>query len=180
MLPEISSVKSRRQGLGIKQKQLAEMAGVSQSLIAKLENKGIEISYSLAKRIFLALDKAEHTKEKKCSEIMTRKMIIVRKNDRVSRASELMKKNSIDQLPVVENNRVVGSISESLIFNRIMSGSKNKILALQIKEIMTEPFPTVNAEMPISTVLPMLKSADAIIVYQKDKLVGIITKANLI
>lgn len=180
MLPEILSIKSRRLGLGIKQKQLAELAGVSQSLIAKLENKGIDISYSLAKKIFLALDKAEHTKEKKCFDIMTHKIVYVRKNDKISRASELMKRNSIDQLPVIENKRVVGSISESLIFNNIMSGSKNKVIHMRVKEIMKEPFPTVSAEMPISIVLPMLKNTDAIIVYQKDKLVGIITKANLI
>lgn len=180
MLPEISSIKSRRLLLGIKQKELAQLAGVSQSLIAKLENKGIDISYSLAKKIFLALDKAEHTKEKKCLDIMTRKLVYVRKNDKISRASDIMKKNSIDQLPVIEGNHIVGSISESLIFNKIMESSKNKVINQQVKEIMSEPFPTVNADMPISSVLPMLKNIDAIIVKKQDNIIGIITKANLI
>lgn len=179
MLPEITSIKSRRLQLGLKQKQLAELTGVSQSLIAKLENKGVNISYSIAKKIFLALDKAEYAKEKKCKEIMTKKVFSVKKGERVSRASEIMKLNSIDQLPVIEKQRIIGSISESLIFNKIMADSK-KILNQKVEEIMAEPFPTVSEEMPLSAVLPILKNADAIVVFQKDKLSGIITKANLI
>ena len=41
MFQEINSIKSIRQRLGIKQNELADLAGVSQSLIAKLEKNKI-------------------------------------------------------------------------------------------------------------------------------------------
>jgi len=181
IFPELTNIKTRRIQLGLKQNQLAELSQVSQSLIAKLEKGKLDPSYSLAKKIFLALDSLEHKKERKCSDIMTPKVSFIRLNEKIERASEIMKKNSIDQLPVLENKRVVGSISESLIFSKLMEGlDKKKLLNMQVKEIMNEPFPIVNSNMPISIVSPLLKTADAILVTEKDKLVGIITKANLI
>ena len=65
IFPELSSIRIKRQRLGIKQKELAEKSGVSQSLIAKLEKGLIEPSYSLTVRIFLTLESLEHKNEKK-------------------------------------------------------------------------------------------------------------------
>lgn len=180
IFPEITSIKSRRQNLGIKQNELASLAGVSQSFIAKLEKGKLEPSYSIARKIFNALDSQEHKKEKKCKEIMTPKVIFVRKNDKIGKASELMKKNSIDQLPVLEGKLVLGSISEALIFSKLMQIDRKKLLGMQVQEIMADPFPIVNSDMPISIVLPMLKIEQAILVSENRKLVGIITKNNLI
>ena len=181
IFPELTNIKTRRQQLGIKQSQLAELSQVSQSLIAKLEKGKLDPSYSIAKKIFLALDSLEHSKERKCSDIMTRNISFINLNDKIEKASEIMKKNSIDQIPVLENKRVVGSISESLIFSKLMEGiDKKKLLNMQVKEIMNEPFPIVNSNMPISIVTPLLKTADAILLTENNNLKGIITKANLI
>lgn len=180
MFPELNSIRIRRQQLGIKQNKLAELAGASQSLIAKLEKGKIEPSYNVVIRIFRALDSLEHKNEKKCGEIMTKKLIFIRKGDKVEKASDLMKKNSIDQIPVLQSGVIIGSISESLIFNKIMESSKKAILEKKVEEIMKEPFPIVNADMPISLALPILKAEDAIIVSENSKFVGIITRANLI
>jgi len=180
MFPELSNIKLRRQKLGIKQNELASLAGVSQSLIAKLEKGKLEPSYSIALKIFHVLDSLEHKSEKKCSEIMTPKILFVKKKDKVNRATELMKRHFIDQLPVLEGKHVIGSISESLIFSKLMQIDKKKLLSMNIQEIMNEPFPIVNSNMPASVVLPLLKTTDAILVTENSKLVGIITKANLI
>ena len=181
MFEELSSIKTRRQKLGLKQNQLAELAGVSQSLIAKLEKGKIEPSYSIAMKIFSVLDQQENKNEKKCGDIMTKKLLSVKKCDKISRASEIMKRNSVDQLPVLQGNLVIGSISESLIFSKIMLGiDKKKLLNQKVEEIMSNPYPIVNANMPLSIALPILKTEDAILVSENRKLVGIITKNNLI
>jgi len=52
MLPELSEIKARRKQLGITQEELAELAEVSQSLIAKIENSSIIPTYDRVKRIF--------------------------------------------------------------------------------------------------------------------------------
>lgn len=179
MFQELSSIKTRRQKLGIKQKELAELSGVSQSLIAKLEKGKLNPSYSLALKIFRALDSKEHKNEKKCRDIMTKKVIFLRKKENIKKASEMMKKNAVDQLPVIEGRAVLGSISQSLIFDKLVESGKKAFL-IKVEDIMNEPFPIVNADMPVSLVLPMLKAEDAILVSDNRKLVGIITKANLI
>jgi len=181
IFPELTSIKTRRIALGLKQEELAKIAGVSQSLIAKLEKGRIDVSYSIAKKIFLTLDSLEHKKERKCSDIMTRHVSFVKSSDKIEKASEIMKRNSIDQLPVLSGRQVVGSISESLIFNKIMQGvSRKQLLVMKVSDIMTEPYPIINSEMPVSIASPMLKTADAILITEKNKLAGIITKANLI
>jgi len=169
-----------RKKVGIGQKELASLAKVSQSLIAKVENGKVEPSYSIARRIFTILEKLEHKQDKKCKDIMTRKVIFVKKDDKIKKASELLKENSIDQLPVLDNSKAVGSISESDIFNKLVEIEKRRLFEMKVSEIMNEPFPIVNLNMPISLVAPMLKSEPAILVTENNKIRGIITKFNLI
>ena len=180
MFPEISSIRIRRQRLGLKQNELAKLAQVSQSLIAKLEKGKLEPSYSIAIKIFKTLDSQEHKDEKKCSDIMTARVILIKSSEKVNKASEIMKKNSIDQLPITDGKNIIGSISESLIFSKIMDQGKNKILSKRISEIMGEPFPILNYDTPLSLALPILKTEPAILISKNRKIVGIITKANLI
>lgn len=57
MLPSLDEIAKRRKLLGLTQKQLAKIAGVSQSFIAKIESGKIDPSYSKAKAIFDTLEK---------------------------------------------------------------------------------------------------------------------------
>lgn len=180
MFEDLSSIKTRRLRLGLKQNQLAELANVSQSLIAKLEKSKLEPSYSIAIKIFQTLESLEHKKEKKCSEVMTTKVLGVKPNDKISKVSEIMKKHSVDQLPVIRGHQVVGSISESLIFTKMLEEDKKELLDMKVEKIMSNPYPMVNTDMPLSSILPMLKTEDAILVSENRKIVGIITKNNLI
>lgn len=170
----------RRQRLGIKQNKLAELSGVSQSLIAKLEKARLEPSYSVAVKIFRALDSLEHKQEKKCKDIVNKKIVIVNKNDKVEKALLLMKKHSIDQMPIFSGEHCIGSISEALIFNKMLETDRKKLFAMRVEDVMKEPFPIVNSEMPVSIILPMLKIEDAVLVSKNRKIVGIITKSDVI
>lgn len=180
MFPDLSSIKIRRQKLGLKQNELASLSSVSQSLIAKLEKGKLVPSYSIAVKIFEILDSQEHKDEKKCYNIMTKKVLYIDSQEKVIKASEIMKKNSIDQIPVKNKNIIVGSISESLIFSKIISGNKEEILNKKIKDIMKEPFPVISSDTPLSIALPILKTSEAILLSENKKISGIITKANLI
>lgn len=181
IFPELGSIKIRRQKLGIKQKELADMTKTSQSLIAKIESEKLNPSYGIIKRIFMTLDSLEYKTEKKLAEVMIKHLISLQKNEKIKKAIEIMKKNSISQLPVFNGKEVVGSISESIIYNKVLEGYSRKTLDnMQIGEIMGEGFPIVRADFPISTVIPLLKSSEAILLTEKGKIVGIITKSNLI
>ena len=51
MFYELDKIKQMRQKLGLTQTQLAKLAGVSQSMITKIERGTIEPSYLIAKKI---------------------------------------------------------------------------------------------------------------------------------
>ena len=59
MFPELEDIAKRRRQLGLKQSELAKAAGVSQSLIAKLEAGTIDSSYTKVKTIFDVLERLE-------------------------------------------------------------------------------------------------------------------------
>ncbi len=178
MLEEISQIRKMRMKLNITQSELAKLSGVSQSLIAKIEKGRVEPSYSVAKRIFEALERKMHEKHEKlrAEDICSKNLIFISPDEPVERAIELMRKHAISQIPVIEDNMVVGSITESLLINnyeKIKDG-------LKVREIMDEPFPIVSHTAPISLVREMLKVYPAILVTRNGKSRGIITKADLL
>ena len=91
MLPAIEIIPERRRKLGLTQSQLADLAGVSQSYIAKLEAGKIEPSYLKVKSIFESLDKLERKKEVQAVEIMTENPVIVQQTASIQETVEIMR-----------------------------------------------------------------------------------------
>ncbi len=181
IFPEIILIKKRRQMLGIKQKELANLSSVSQSMIAKIESGKITPSYDIVKRVFAVLENSQQKNEKKCSEVMSKKLIFLTPTSSVKKAIEVMRSNSISQLPIMQNGIVCGSLTESGIYNKIADGlSKEKIESMKIKDVMGEPFPIVSCDYPLSSILSLLKSSEAVLLTSGNKLAGIITKVDVI
>lgn len=178
MLPEIAEIKRRRLRLGLKQNDLARASNVSQSLIAKIESGKLNPSYSIAKRIFAALDHHERGEEKKAKDIMAGRLIFARKTDTVRDVARMMKKHQISQLPVMEKNSVAGSISEKAIMDHI--GNGGDVENLRIGKIMEEPFPTVGESAPVSVLKSLLTHSQAVIVVRNSRPAGIITKSDIL
>ncbi|MDI6888948.1 MAG: helix-turn-helix domain-containing protein [Methanocellales archaeon] len=183
MLPDLGEIQKRRRSFGLSQKQLALYAGVSQSLIAKIEGGKIDPSYRNVKRIFEALDK-EMTKQKKAilaREISSKKVIGVGKKDPVHRAIELMRKYEISQLPVYDENTPVGSITEKVITNHIAQKKDPKKLSkMPIEKVMEEGLPQISEDAPVEIVVPLLQYSPAVLTIKKGMTTGIITKADLL
>ncbi|HEY8109655.1 MAG TPA: helix-turn-helix transcriptional regulator, partial [Candidatus Nitrosotenuis sp.] len=55
MLPRLDNIKQQRAKLGITQKELAKMTGVSTSMINQIESGRSQPSYETAKRMFDSL-----------------------------------------------------------------------------------------------------------------------------
>ena len=91
-----------------------------------------------------------------------------------------MSNKGISQLPVVdEHGRTIGSIKEKTITNNLINQG-NKILNYKIDTIMEPKMP----EMPITTTIEeakkMLLQHDAILITREDKIIGILTKIDII
>ncbi len=181
MLPSLEEISRKRRILGLTQKELARLAGVSQSLIAKLESGKIDSSYTKVKAIFDALEQLEIKREIQVKEVLHNNVIGVHKNAFVTEAVQLMKNHGYSQLPVFEGERVVGSVSEKTILNQILNGKDlAQISMLTTSEIMEEVFPQVGEDTPLSLISSVLQLYPAVLVSKKGKVIGIVTKADLL
>jgi predicted transcriptional regulator len=174
---DIGEIKNWRKRLGITQNDLANISGVSQSMIAKIEAGLLDPTYTKAKSIFEALERLEKKEEKKISEIMQKKVIAVKSNDTLKKVIEIMRKNNISQMPVIEEKNLVGIISETTILDYILE--KNNPDAL-VKDIMRECPPTINLDASIDVVSNLLKHYPLIMVSRQGKIIGIVTKADIL
>ncbi len=180
-IPEIDELKKRRKNLELTQKELAVLCAISQSIIAKIESKKVNPSYSIVKKIIDTLDSLERKNELMAKQIMNNKIISVNKNTKVSKAIKLMKFNGYSQLPVFDGTQSVGSISDKTITDLIVSGkSISEINSLKVKNVMDDAFPTISEATSISIVSAILRDNHAVLVTKKHNTVGIITKSDLL
>ena len=71
---ELEEIKEIRKKFGLTQSELAKRAGVSQSLIAKIEANMLDPGYSKTKQIFDALENLTQKEELTAQQIMQKKM----------------------------------------------------------------------------------------------------------
>lgn len=174
----LESIKIKRKKIGMTQNALAKSAGISQSLLAKLESGKVEASYSKVQRIFDVLDKSEKTNEKKARDIMTKNVISAKPSDILKEVISKMKSHAISQMPVIEKGRQIGSISETGIISKMTDYKDiHKCLASQIME---DCLPTVSKDVSVASLLPIMKELGAVLIMDKGRIVGIVSKADVI
>ena len=181
MLPSLEEVGKRRRIVGLTQQKLAMLAGVSQSLIAKLESRKIDPSYTKVKAIFDALERLQTETEVLAHEVLHNKVIGVQKSDPVSKAVQTMADHGYSQLPVFDGEHSVGSISEKTIIGKVSAGKNvSQISKLPVGDVMEEAFPQVGEDAPLPLISNLLQVYPAVLITTKGKVVGIVTKADLL
>ncbi len=181
ILPTPSEIRILRKKAGLTQKELAKRAGVSQSLIARIEAGTVDPRLSTLRRILKAIEEASKEKTAKITDIMTDSVISVQINDKVKKAVELMWKYGVSQLPVLDGTRLCGSIREETIMKAMITEKPEKILEEPVGELMEEPLPSVNPRADVEDVIKLLISGyPAVLVIDKGEVIGIITKIDVI
>jgi len=168
-----------RKKLGLTQKQLANISGVSQSLIAKIESGKIDPSYSNVVKIMSALQSEDSRTSSKVNEIMTKKIISISPSDKLGNAIKIMQEEDISQLPVFSKNVCIGSISDSM-FVEWFSKYGNQIKKMKVSEVMGDCFPTVPYDSDVEVAIHLLRFYRAVLIKKKEKITGILTKADMI
>jgi predicted transcriptional regulator len=180
-LPAREDLKRLRLKLGLTQSELARRAGVSQSLIARIEAGDIDPRLSTLRKIIGVLKQARDTKGLTAGDIMKSPVVHVTPWDTIAYATRLMKDNGISQLPVLENGVQIGSISETRLVSEISSEKDLAEISLKpVEEVMNEGFPTVSRNLDVATVSRFVEANPAVLVVERGKVVGIITKADII
>ena len=166
-------MKKMRLEAGLTQSQLAKMVGVSQAHIAKIEGEKVDPRLSTVNKI---LEILTDRKRKRCSEIMTRDVIVTNPKEKIKKVSEIMVKHAISQLPVVENGQIVGMITEEGIVKHLSSDISEEL----VENIMEPPLPSVPEDTDLVTIRSILETHSGVLVTRKGKLVGIITRSDLL
>ena len=78
-------------------------------------------------------------------------------------------------MPVIEDNKSVGFISESTLLSALMQGKEAKV-----SEIMEESPPIVSKQTSVKVISNLLRHYPMIMVSEEGKLTGLITKADLL
>ncbi|MEX2703835.1 MAG: CBS domain-containing protein [Candidatus Freyrarchaeum guaymaensis] len=177
-LPTPEDIKRLRKKVGLTQTELAEKAGVSQSLIARIESGSVDPRLSTLQRILNAM-RAANEESLTAKDIMFSPVITIDSDAQVLEAAELMRNKDISQLPVVKQGRPVGSINDQIIVQHLSRGQQ--IFQKKVEEIMDESFPSVSPSTKVEVVNQLLASGNpAVLVIDKGEIVGIITKIDLI
>jgi predicted transcriptional regulator len=176
MDPELSKIKQIRKKLGITQSELAKRANVSQSLIAKVESGRLDPTYSNAKKIFQALENLNAHHEMTANEVMQSKIISASQREPIKEVIKKMKKYEISQLPVIEDHKSIGTLSETSILDAIINGKSEAI----VSDIMQDAAPVVSKSTNINLISNLLKFFPMVLVAEKGKILGLITKQDLI
>ena len=178
---DLERIKNLRKQLNLTQKQLANLAGVSQSLIAKIESGNIDPAYSK----FVALSKALEAESKrktnslKASDIMNPSLISVSPQDKLKKVFRLMRERGISQIPVFNNNLCVGSVADKMLSEWIEKYG-DKLSEIDVGAVMGEAYPTIPSDASSEVISNMLRFYRAILVINGEKSVGIITRADLL
>jgi len=175
----LENIKRMRVKYGLNQNELAKKAGVSQSLIAKIEAGKIDPTFSRVKQIFLALESLENKEELKARDIVNKQVMFAQSNDILRDVIKVMKNKGISQIPVLCKEKIAGLITEGIILEKIVYNPE-RINNYKVSEVMEEAPPIVSLNTGIKTLSALLRDNAIVLVAEKGEIKGIISKADLL
>lgn len=178
MLPRLEYVKQARMRVGITQRRLASLAGVSTSMINQIESGRCKPSYETARRIFEILGSLEGKTAMKAGDICSRHLISVEKDDKLHKAIDTMRKNSISQIPVFDSSRVAGILTEDSLARIMVEKDEKDLKNMQVSQVMDPPPPIVDRSTPAKALIPLVRFAKCILVSEKGHVIGIVTTTD--
>jgi predicted transcriptional regulator len=170
-----------RNSLGITQAKLAVEAGVSQSLIAKIESGRVDPTYNSIRSISEALRAKQLTEGRKARDIMSSPVISLQASAKLLDCVSAMKNHGISQMPILKGSKIVGSITETHLLEMISeSNNPSMLLSRPVRSSMRPSFPIVSADTPVEALVSLFNHVPAVVVASGDRLLGLISKIDLI
>jgi acetoin utilization protein AcuB len=112
-------------------------------------------------------------------DIMARELVTIRPHETVRRAYRLMRDHRFRHLPVVEDGRLVGILSDRDLRPVLLSPALGRA---RVRELMSEDLTTVAPEAPVEEAASLLvvKRIGCLPVVDAGRLVGIVTETDLL
>jgi cystathionine beta-synthase len=95
----------------------------------------------------------------------------------IAEAVHILQEYGVSQMPVVRAE-VAGSVSERTLLDALFAGSAR--LTDQVEDHMSAALPTIGSTEPASAAVSLLEAADAVLVHEDGKPVGVLTRQDLL
>ncbi len=178
---EPKQLKRIRVQLGLTQARLANEAGVSQSLIAKIEAGRVDPTFSSMKEISEALRSRRSKTFRQASEIMSKPVVTIQAGAKLSEGISTLKERGISQLPVLDGSRHVGTLTEGRILEVLATGrTRPGFLDERVGKFMGPALPVVSGDTPTDALLSLFAHFPAVLVSAGENIQGIIAKIDLL
>ena len=105
-------------------------------------------------------------------------------NETIAEAVQILQEYGVSQMPVVRAEppivaaEVAGSVSERELLDALYSGHAK--LVDPVETHMSEPLPTIGSNEPVSEAMALLETADALLVQEDGRPVGVVTRQDLL
>jgi len=178
-IPTPAEIRAMRESLSMTQTDLAARAGISQSMIARIEAGSVDPRVSTLQKLVSVLNIAERSVIP-AAQVMHTPVLAVHPDDQITNAVDLMSANGVSQLPVLLEGVPVGCISEAALLSALEEQRQHRSHVYCVRDFMEPSFPTVPPEMDIETIQHILQQHHAVLVVEAGKVQGVITKHDLI
>lgn len=165
--------------IGITQKKLATMTGVSTSMINQIESGRSQPSYETAKRIFDNLASLEgKSSSHKAGDFCSKDVVKLKPSNTLHDAIKKMHESSISQIPIFDGQEPVGVISEDGIVKHLADVGESELKNAKLADTMEPVPPIVDYDTPANVLVPLIRYSKCILVSKKSKIIGIITASD--
>lgn len=107
------------------------------------------------------------------------KLISINSKHTVSDAVSLMRKYEIEHIPVIDNQTIVGSISENGLFQKLFSNPEIK--ETEVQYVLEHSYPMVDFNTPVEKISALInKENGAILSKDESGMIHIITKYDIL
>jgi predicted transcriptional regulator len=175
----LTELRKRRLSLGIPLGELARAVGRSDATLSRIERGQIRPSYDLVQRIdaYLAAHEGVVAPHLKARDVLQPTLVTVPAEATLPEASQTMERGGFSQLPVSDDGKVTGSVSETALLRALARPNGRRI---RVREVQEASYPQVDIECPADILAGLLTRYPAVLVAERGNLVGIVTKTDLI
>jgi len=179
-VPGPRELRELRLKAGLTQMELAKRAGISQPLVARIESGDVDLRASTLRKILQVLQ--ADSKGGLCArDVMKSPVLHIRPDEIISNASKIMESHGFSQLPVIDDGVQIGSISEARIIEELTKERDfSTVPSKGVSQVMSHGFPTISPDTDLETLSRLIGTHPAVIVVERGKVSGIITRADLL
>ncbi len=110
----------------------------------------------------------------------TKRLVTITPSDTVGEAVELMERFHIENIPVFENDNLLGAISESGLFSKMLKNGQD-IKQKKISEVLEPAYPLVSFDTPVERISTLInKENGAVLSKDETGSYHIVTKYDVI